>query len=206
MTPTPDPWWIAPAIIAAGIAGVIAVVTLIVNGRRARADRQRELFGAAFGDVSSYCEYPYVVRRRRHDEPQQERLRITTELSEVQRKLNHNRAVLRVEAPRVARVYDTLVTETQRIAGASIHAGWNLTPITADTDVHVTDVDLTGIEPSEDAYLTAVADHLALMPWWARTAARRTGRQISAVWSGKEPAPALVSTAADDAPPEAKAA
>ena len=58
MTPTPDPWWVAPAIIAALIVGVIALVTLMVNGRRARADRQRELFGTAFGDVSSYCEYP----------------------------------------------------------------------------------------------------------------------------------------------------
>jgi hypothetical protein len=206
MTPTPDPWWVAPAIIAAVIAAVIAVVTLIVNGRRARADRQRELFGAAFGDVSSYCEYPYIVRRRRHDEPEQERLRITTELSEVQRRLNHNRAVLRVEAPRVARAYDTLVTETRRIAGGSVHAGWNLTPITTDTDVHVTDVDLTGIKPSEDAYLAAVADHLALMPWWTRTAVRWVGRQIASSGPGKEPAPAPVSTAADDAPQEAKAA
>lgn len=103
MNPTPDPWWVAPAVIAAVIAGVIAVITLMVNGRRARADRQRELFGAAFGDVSSYCEYPYIVRRRRHDLPEEERIRITTELSDVQRKLNHNRAVLRVEAPRVAR-------------------------------------------------------------------------------------------------------
>lgn len=205
MTPTPDSWWVAPAIIAAVIAGVIAVVTLIVNGRRARADRQRELFGAAFGDVSSYCEYPFIVRRRRHDEPEQERLRITTELSEVQRKLNHNRAVLRVEAPRIARAYDTLVTETRRIAGASIHAGWNLAPITADTGVHVTDVDLTGIRPSEDAYLSAVADHLALMPWWARTAARWVGRQVSAVWLGTETASAP-DPAAADTHPEAKAA
>ncbi|MGH9157034.1 MAG: hypothetical protein ACRD1K_14610 [Acidimicrobiales bacterium] len=55
MNPTPDPWWVAPAVIAALIAGVIAVITLMVNGRRARADRQRELFGAAFGDVSSCC-------------------------------------------------------------------------------------------------------------------------------------------------------
>ncbi|WCO67957.1 hypothetical protein PO878_04370 [Iamia majanohamensis] len=206
MTPTPEPWWVTPAVVAAVIAGVVALVTLIVNGRRARADRQRQLFAAAFGDLSSYCEYPYIVRRRRHDEPEQERLRITTELSEVQQKLNHNRAVLRVEAPRVARAYETLVTETRRIAGASIHAGWDLTPINTDSGVHVTDVDLTDIKPFEDAYLTAVADHLALMPWWARTTVRWVGRQIACLWSGKEPAPAQVSSAADDAQPEAKAA
>lgn len=168
-----------PAVIAAAIGGAIAVITLIVNGRRSRSDRQRELFGAVFGDISSYCEYPYIVRRRRHDEPEEERIRITTELSEVQRKLNHNRAVLRVEAPRVARAYGTLVAHTRRIAGASIHDAWNLTPITADTSVHVTDVDLTGIKPSEDAYLTAAADHLALLPWWVRSASRWLAHQIA---------------------------
>ena len=113
-----------PAVIAAAIAGTIAIITLVVNGRRVRSDRQRELFGAAFGDVASYCEFPYIVRRRRHDLPEEERIRITTELSEVQRKLNHNRAVLRVEAPRVARAYTDLVEATRRIAGSAIHAGW----------------------------------------------------------------------------------
>jgi hypothetical protein len=205
MTPTPDPWWVAPAIIAAVIAGVIAVVTLMVNGRRARADRQRELLGDAFGDVSSYCEYPYIVRRRRHDEPEQERLRITTGLSEVQRKLNHNRAVLRVEAPRVARAYDALVAATRRVAGASIHEGWN-TPITADTGVHVTDVDLTGIKPFEDAYLTAVADHLALLPWCVRNAARRLANQVSRRTPRKRSVPAAIAVADDPATTEPTAA
>ena len=179
MNSNPDPWWIAPAVIGAVIAGVIAVMTLIVNGRRARADRQRELFGAAFGDIASYCEYPYIVRRRRYDLPEEERVRITNELSEVQRKLNHNRAVIQVEAPRVARAYSALVDEARRIAGAAVHEGWNLPPIAADARVHVNDVDLSGIKPYEDEYLLIVGDHLALAPWWLRTAGRWLTRRAS---------------------------
>lgn len=202
---TSDPWSVAPAVIAALMAGVVAAVTLMVNGRRARADRQRELFGIAFGDVSSYCEYPYIVRRRRHDVPEQERIRITTDLSEVQRKLNHNRAILRVEAPRVARAYDVLVDATRHIAGAAIHEGWNLAPITADTGVHMTDVDLTGIVPFEDIYLTAVADHLALTPWWARTVTRWAAHQVISrlPWSNSGPAPSALPSEASA--PESKA-
>lgn len=185
-----------PAVIAAAIGGTIAVITLIVNGRRARSDRQRELFGAAFGDVASYCEYPYIVRRRRHDVPEEERIRITTELSEVQRRLNHNRAVLRVEAPRVARSYTTLVEASRRIAGGAIHEGWNLAPITADTSVHVTDVDLTGIKPYEDAYLTTVADHLALTAWWLRATVRWLAGQASRLIAKRgSVAPAVTPTA-----------
>jgi hypothetical protein len=177
-----DPWWVAPAVIAAVIAGVIAVITLMVNGRRARADRQRQLFGAAFADITSYCEFPFIVRRRRHDAPEEERVRISTALSDVQRKLNHNRAVLRVEAPRVARAYGALVDVTRRVAGAAIREGWNLAPITADTGVHVTDVDLSAIAPYEDVYLEAVADHLALTPWWVRADGRWVAAKLTGPW------------------------
>jgi len=206
MTPaTTDPWWVAPAIIAAIITGIIAVATLIVNGRRARADRQRELFGAAFGDVASYCEFPYIVRRRRHDCPEEERVRISTELSDVQRKLNHNRAVLQVESPRVARVYAALVTAAKATAGASIRAGWDLTPITSDTEVHVTDVDLGDVKAFEEAYLSAVADHLALSPWWLRSAVRWALRRVTSPFRRRHPE-VTAAEAAPEPEPAAQAA
>lgn len=201
MNPTPtDPWWVAPAIIAAAIAGVIAVITLVINGRRARSDRQRELFAAAFGDVASYCEFPYIVRRRRHDEPEAERLRISTELSDVQRKLNHNRSVLRVEAPRVARAYAALVGAARATAGASIREGWDLTPISADTGMHVADVDLSAVHPFEDAYLTAVADHLALAPWWLREVGRWLAHYVRTRLHGQQPEEAAESTIVEPEP------
>lgn len=184
---TTGPWWVAPAIVAALITSVMAVVTSIVNGRRARSDRQRELFSAAYGDVASYCEFPYIVRRRRHDQPEDERLRISTELSDVQRKLNHNRALLRVEAPRVARAYAALVTSVKLNAGASIRQSWDLKPITADAEIHVTDVDLDGVRPFDDAYLTAVADHLALTPWWLRPAGRFLARVVTRQFHRQQP-------------------
>ncbi len=206
MNPSPDAWWVAPAVIAAAVAGVIAVATLIVNGRRARADRQRELFAAAFGDVSSYCEYPYIVRRRRHDLPEEERIRISTDLSEVQRKLNHNRAVLQVEAPRVAQAYIALVDVTRRIAGTTIHEGWDQTPIARDAGVHVDDVDLSGIKPYEDNYLTVVADHLAVTPWWLRAAARWLARKVSGLTPSKHTVIGAPATPANESTTRAEAA
>lgn len=171
-----DPWWVAPAVVAALIAGSFGVVTLAVNGRRARLDRQRELFALAFGDIAAYCEFPYIVRRRRADPTGEERTRITSELSEVQRRLNHNQAVLRVEAPRVGRAYAALVQAMRRCAGAAIHAGWDQ-PVRDVDDLHVTDVDLTPIDADKDAFLTTAADHLALAPWWSRAAGRWIGSQ-----------------------------
>jgi hypothetical protein len=202
---TTDPWWVTPAIIAAVITGVIAVITLIINGRRARADRQRQLFGAALGDVASYREFPYIVRRRRHDQPEEERVRISNELSDVQRKLHHNRAVLRVEAPQVARAYAALVGAAKATAGASIREGWELIPITADTEIHVTDVDLSAVHPFEEAYLTAVADHLAITPWWLRTVGRWLARTVTTPFHRQQPDQTAEPTIVEPEP-EARAA
>ncbi len=174
MNSDPQPWWVAPAVIAALVAAGVAIATLIVNGRRARLDRQRELFAGVFGDLTSYCEFPYIVRRRRKDEPDAERVRISTELSEVQRLLNRHRAVLRVEAPRVASAYGDLLDATRRIAGAAIHDGWDAVP---GESAHVADVDLSGIDPYTDAYLQATRDHLSIWPTWIRGLGRRVRRR-----------------------------
>lgn len=175
------PWWFAPAVIAALVAAVATIATLIVNGRRARVDRQRTAFADAFGDIEAYREFAYIVRRRRHDEPEAERSRISAELSAVQQKLNRHRAVLRVDAPRVAVAFAAMLDATRRIAGAAIRDGWNTPPITADRDIHLT-LDLSVIEPFQDRYLEAVADHLALAPWWVRASGRWLRRTPGRGW------------------------
>lgn len=176
------PWWVAPAVIAALIAATMTGIGIIVNGRRSRLDRQRQLFASAFGDITAYCEFPYIVRRRRHDAPAEERVRISGELSGVQQRLNHNAAVLRVEAPRVGKAYANLVNTTRAVAGAAIHDGWDQPARTADGDVHVTDVNLSTIKPAEDAYLEAARDHLALTPAPIHRAVRSVGRRLPGLW------------------------
>ena len=176
----PSLWWLGPAI-AALIAAGVTVLTHLVNSRRARNDRQRKLFSSALGDIVRYCEFPYIVRRRRHDIPEEERGRISAELSAVQRKLNHNREILQVEAPRVGQAFDALAKATRRAAGRAIHDGWNLEPTSTDCDMHVADIDLGEIEPYKVDYRTAVADHLAVTPWWFRATVRSLGHWMSRV-------------------------
>lgn len=173
MTPAvTSSWWLAPAVIAAVITAVLAVVTLFVNGRRARNDRQRALIADAFGDIAEYREYPYIVRRRRHDEPEAERARITAELSAIQHRLNRNQAVLKVEAPRVGRAYAELLGATRRVAGGEIRLAWELDPCASDAGVSIPDVDLSSLDAADELFLLTAADHLAAMPGWARRAAR----------------------------------
>lgn len=169
-------WWVAPGVIAAAIAATVAVLTLVAQSRRSRTDRQRVLMADAFGDIATYCEYPYIVRRR--SGTREDRETITNDLSEIQKRLNRNRFVLEVEAPRVGRAYVALLAQVREIAGASIRAGWDQAARTPEEGVNVNDVDLTAIVPYEKAFLTATADHLSMLPWWLRATGRWVRRMV----------------------------
>jgi hypothetical protein len=174
MNPATGPWWLAPTVVAASVAALVTIASLVLNGRRDRKDRHRQLLGNALGEVYAYEEFPFIVRRRQKNEPEAERARITAELSEVQRRLNLNQALLWIEAPRVALAYGDLVGATRRIAGRAIRRAWDVPGVDADGAVPVEDVDLSAIEPYQRAFLVAASDHLAIAPWWLRAAGRQS--------------------------------
>lgn len=162
--------WIGPAIVAAAVSGLVALTTVGLNARQARKDRQRQLFAEAFTAIQLYKEFPYRIRRRRSDKKDEaaaDIVRLTTEFSDVQAKLNDYASRLRVEAPRVGVAYAQLLDTLRRIAGGEARRSWNLPP-TAGADVSITDIDLSGLTPSEDRYLVVVAEHLSLWPAAAR--------------------------------------
>lgn len=160
-----------PTLVAALIAGAIALFTLAVSQQRARKDRQRELFADAFAAITEYREYPFIVRRR--DEQGVDRQVIERDLSGVQAKLNQYVARLRIEAPRVGRAYSQLVRETRRVAGAEISRSWDTEPPGAAGSMHVRDIDLTELDGADVTFLVEVADHLAPFPCWLRRLGRR---------------------------------
>lgn len=169
--------WVGPAIVAAVVSGVVALVTVALAGRRERKDRHRVLLADAFAKCQLYKEYPFIVRRRRSDdEAAADRSRISQELNLVQVALNDYKARLKVETPYIAQAYDALVGATRRVAGAEIHRSWDLPP-TAGDDQHIADIDLTELGDWESHYLEHVKDHLSLWPYWAcRTVRRVAGR------------------------------
>jgi hypothetical protein len=155
--------WIAPTIVLSLLALVVSVATFFVAGRRARLDRQRQVFGDAFAAVMAYREYPFMVRRRNQDEVSKERQRISADLSQLQAKLNGFKAMLRVEDPYVGERYVELVAATRRVVGALIKEAWNTDPVGADSQVHSPSWDFSELDKYDEAYLRAVADHLGWM-------------------------------------------
>lgn len=180
----PSPW-IGPAVVAAAIAALVSIMTVIANGILQRRDRQRQLMAEAFEKVQAYREFIYIVRRRMPDSADnavEDRARINNDLSQVQARLNALSALLKVESPRVGAVYAELVGHTRRIAGGYIRAAWSCAATAEAGPMHITDVDLSALGELDAAYLAVVRAELALRPrtWFLRRRAKSLLRQAKA--------------------------
>jgi hypothetical protein len=158
---------VVAAVVSAGVAALVALLTVYVTGRRAAADRQRAVFADAYGTCAKYREFVFRVRRRAPGIEAQRAL--TDQFSDVQQELTRHQAVLMVEAPAVGRRFDAFVQQLRKAAGGEIRRAWDLPPRAEGEPVHVQDVDLSGLETPERAFLETAADHLSLGPlWWNR--------------------------------------
>lgn len=165
-------WWLDPGVVAAYVVLLGTLGTIAYNGVRSRRDRQRNLFANAYAAVVDYWEYPYVVRRRRHDDPAGERVRISEQLRQVQRDIAFHQAWIRADDRRVAATYDEFVRVTRQVMGGQIRTAWQDPPAEADGDMNIDDVDRDGLDDASDRYLQAVRDRFSLWPRWAITLAR----------------------------------
>ena len=158
------------AIVVAALMGAISIATLAINawlsGHRERKNRQRDVFSKAFAAAVAYEEFPYVVRRRRASLPEDERLRISTELRKVQEDISYYTAWLSTESRHVAEVYETLIAKMRELAGQEIHNAWAAQPIEHDAEMNIPDFGLGKLAQHKKAYLDAVDSHLSIWSSW----------------------------------------
>jgi hypothetical protein len=125
----------------------------------------RTTFAEAFETVAQYKEFPYAIRRRRADQPAEERVRLSEELRGVQARLSYYLAGTRTESGDVGQSYETLVAELRAIAGRACHEAWLAPAANDDAEMNIAPgvVDLSGLRQHEQAYLAAVQRHLKEM-------------------------------------------
>ncbi len=155
---------ITAAIVAAAVAVAVSFIGFWITGISAERARRRGFYADAFAAIAAYREFAYVVRRRRHDDPAGERVRISEAMREVQHDLSRFEALMKVErALGAAAAYHQLVIKTREVAGGYVSAGWKAAPITRDEEMNIADVGYASLTEFEDAYLAAIARDLA---WW----------------------------------------
>jgi len=146
-------------------AFIAALVNIVLTRRKSleeERNRIRTTCAEAFEAVAAYKEFPYAIRRRRDDTPAAERVRLSEELRHIQTRLSYYTAWMRGEDATLARSFDELVTNLRRIAGGACHDAWLAPPATSDAEMNFPAgvVDLSGLTQYEDAYITAVKNHL----------------------------------------------
>jgi hypothetical protein len=162
---------ISGAFLAAMVAGAINVWMARRRSREEERARIRSTFAAAFEAYTAYKEFPYAIRRRRADDPEGERIRLSEALRAVQGKLSYYLAWTQAESAEVGQQYAGLVDEARRVAGRAMHDAWNDPPRATDPEMNIPPeiIDLRELEAAEAQYMQAVRDHLSsLTPWWAR--------------------------------------
>lgn len=162
---------LSAAVVAALIAAAVNIMLARRKSREEERARLRDHFASAFSSYADYREFAYAVRRRRHDDEQGERVRISEEMRKVQAAITAHEVWVQIESPDVGAAYSDLVQQMRRVAGAAIREGWNTPAPTTDAEMNMPPekVDLSALKAYEEAYMDAVAAHLkALTPWWAK--------------------------------------
>jgi hypothetical protein len=126
--------WISGSVIAAVITALVALVVLAVNQYQARQDARRKDFAEALAAVERYAELPYRILRRQGSTPDV-RGHIAGFIHEVQQDLLFHRSWMRIQAPRVAEVYDSFLQTTREEAGSAMTDVWKAMPISKDEDM-----------------------------------------------------------------------
>lgn len=170
------------SVITAAIAGAASLLALalnaIISNRRERTSRQRQEFSKAFAACVAYEEFPYIVRRRRSDMPQDERIRISSELTLIQQELAYYSAWLATESIRVSKRYEALLAKLREIAGTKIREAWLMPPIDSDSGMNMPDLGLSELELLKKAYLREVTYHLSVVPGPIRTLIQSLDRKL----------------------------
>lgn len=152
------------AVIAAGISATVTLVLQHVTSIREDTARRRDIYARALQACAAYREFPFVIRRRRHDDPAAERARLSEALRAVQQDLTFYSAWIESESTDVGNAFRALLKETRTVAGGFMAEAWKKAPAAGDEDMNVAGITYATIEPLERAYLDAVREHLK--PWW----------------------------------------
>ena len=159
-------YW-SSAVVAAIVSGAVAVAWNAIAAwaaeRRSSGERRRRTYAEAYEACIAYREFAFVVRRRRADQPEAERARISDELRHIQQRLAYYTAWMTTESQEVRNTYADMVSETRSYVGELMKEAWNQPAVTNDSGMNVKGIDMSKFRAVDERYMRQVRAHLA--PW-----------------------------------------
>jgi hypothetical protein len=180
------------AVIAAFIAATVNVWQARRKSREDERARVRGTLAEAYQAYAEYKEFPFAIRRRRADQPAEERVRLSEALRQVQARLSYYETWTRAEHEPTGRIYKELVTQCRIVAGGSMGAAWTEPALDNDAGMNIGPdvVDLRDLTPYEEAFINAATAHVQSLglTWWQRR--RQPKPPSTPTSSGAAPPPA----------------
>lgn len=111
------------------IVGLVggSVGAVLVTQIFASADRRRDHYAEAVAVLLSWCEYPYMIRRRVDDEPSTLR-RLVDHGHELQERLARAEAWVTAESEKMGDMYTALVAAVKGAVGPLLKEAWESSP------------------------------------------------------------------------------
>lgn len=176
------------AVLAAIIAGSVALVGYLFNRASERRDHKRQIYAEALRVISEYQQIAFRVARRPASDGQT-RAALGDQICDTLVKVAFYRAWIGIESPEVADAYERLIDATHSSSRRNRAAAWSSPLITTDKDAHLVGRFSHDNESEWARYTAAVRRELS---WWPR-ATRRTRTKMTG--GGSPPTSANRSTA-----------
>lgn len=123
------------ALLVAVIAGVLGASLGAFFGRWSEAtDRRRTTYAEAVRTLFSWAEYPYRIRRRTTDSPD-ELSRLADIGHDLQERLRWHEAWIAAESRWMASTFRAIAAEINADVGPACSAAWNCPPITSGAEM-----------------------------------------------------------------------
>lgn len=160
------------AVVAAGMTAVVNTALARRSTRLEERARVRGTLAEAYQAYADYKEFPYAIRRRRADQKEAERIRLSEELRKVQSRISYFQAWVQAESPETGTAYNELIAAARRIAGSAMREAWRAPGLENDEGMNIGSdrVDLNDLRPAEEKFIAAMKKHVAAVtaPWWKR--------------------------------------
>jgi hypothetical protein len=113
-----------------------SVGAALVSQMFASADRRRDNYAEAVAVLLSWCEYPFMIRRRVDDEPTTLQ-RLADHGHQLQERVARSEAWVTAESEKMGTKYSTLVTKVKAAMGPLLKEAWNSSPASTPTQMNL---------------------------------------------------------------------
>ena len=111
------------------IVGLVggSVGAVLMTQLFAAADRRRDSYAEAVAVLLSWCEYPFMIRRRVNDDPATLQ-RLVDHGHELQERIARSEAWVTAESRKMGAEYSSLVADVKTAVGPLLQEAWESTP------------------------------------------------------------------------------